>query len=502
MHDPQHAASNASGAASFRQARPVRPVRAARSRPARRLTQWVGSRGSRTHRRFRAASLPALAAVLTLFAVCAVEAGRVAAQESDQEGAAPPRFRLRAEVKTHFRSSRDVKFVDPFPFPPSFLPPGGVVFLQTPQAGSSFEVSTVNLIGEANLSPNLAGRIEVHVLDLYNRNPTSSDDRIQLHEAWLRFGRKFEALTAQPDGLTAYLLAGKAPRFSKQRVRQLESYGLWGTAVGRFEEFGVELGGTVGRHLYWRGQLANGNPVFFRDPNALAGDNGTPERVPGNVHPTFQSGFPILYDTKATDVNASGRFQAGGGLGLRFVDGAGDGADLLGWYFRRKMADEVALRGTFYSGDLDLLLGPFNLFPLPIHGSEKTEWGANAEARAGGFLLFAQYVNQKIAGLPRSGAEAELAWRAEIPGILVGETPVVRWVEPVVRVSYINNGFTAPPLFPAPSVAWNWRKYDLGMRVGILPGIDVTAEYALQDVFTRPGKIHPNEFLLTLRAAY
>jgi len=433
----------------------------------------------------------------------AATAGSAWAREETETAPAPQRFRLQVEVKTHFRSSRDVTFLDPFPFPPSFLPPGQTaVFLRTPQHGDSLEVSTVNLIGEANLAPNLKGRIEVHFLDLYNRNPTSSDDRIQLHEAWLRFGRKFEALTAQPDGLTAYALVGKAPRFSKQRVRQLESYGLWGTAVGRFEELQLELGGTLGRHAYWRSQLSNGNPLFFRDPNALAGDNGTPERVPNNVHPIFQSGFPILYDTKSNDVNFNGQFQTGGGLGVRFVGASGEGVDLLGWYFQRRMADEVALRGTFYSGDLDLLLGPFNLFPLPIHGREEEEWGINAEARALGLQLFAQYVNQKIAGLPRSGAEAELAWRAEIPGILVGETPVVRWVEPVVRASFIDNHFLAPPLFPAPSVAWDWRKYDLGVRVGIVPGVDVTSEYSLQDVRTRPGKIHPNELLLTLRAAY
>jgi hypothetical protein len=420
-----------------------------------------------------------------------------------QEEPAPKRFRLQVEVKTHFRSSRDVSFLDPFPFPPSFLPPGQThVFLRTPQHGSSFEVSTVNLIGEAHLTPNLEGRVEIHFIDLYNRNPTSSDDAVKVHQAWLRFGRKFEALTAQPDGFTAYLLAGKAPRFSKQLVRQLESYGLWGTAVGRFEELQVELGGTLGRHLYWRSQVSDGNPLFFRDPNALAGDNGTPERVPGNVHPIFQSGFPILYDAQSNDLNGSGQFQLGGGLGLRFLSAAGDGVDLLGWYFRRQLATEVTLRGTFYSGDLDLLLGPFNFFPLPIHGQEKTEWGFNAEGRAGGLRLFSQYVNQRIAGLPRAGAEAELAWRAEIPGILVGETPVVRWVEPVVRASFIDNHFKAPPQFPAPSVAWNWHKYDLGGRVGIVPGIDVTAEYTLQDVDTRSGVIHPNEVLLTLRAAY
>lgn len=440
-----------------------------------------------------------LLAAATLLAAAAAGATSLAAEDQP----APQRFRLRAEVKTHFRSSRDVSFLDPFPFPPSFLPPGQTqFFLRTPQHGSSLEVSTVNLVGEANLDPNIAGRIEVRVLDLYNRNPTSSDDRIQLHDAWVRFGRKFEPLAEQPQGATAYLLVGKALRFSSQRARQLESWGLWGTAVGRFEELQTELGGTVGSHFYWRSQLGNGNPLFFRDPNALAGDNGTPERVPGNVHPIYQSGFPILYDTKSNDLNGSGKFQVGGGLGTRWLTGDGQGVDLLGWYFRRSMSDTVDLRGTFYSGDIKLLLGPFDLFPLPIHGREKTEWGANAEARAGGLRLFAQYVNQHIAGLPRSGAEAELAWRADIPGVLVGETPVGRWVEPVVRASFIDNHFAAPPLYPAPSVAWNWRKYDLGVRAGIVPGIDLTAEYAVNDVDTRPGTIHPNEMLITLRAAY
>jgi hypothetical protein len=440
-------------------------------------------------------------ALLATVLFCA--AASAASLGAEEAAAAPQRFRLRAEVKTHFRSSRDTSFLDPFPFPPSFLPPGQTqFFMRTPQQGSSLEVSTINLIGEASLDPNITGRVEVRVLDLYNRNPTSSDDRIQLHDAWVRFGRKLESLSEQPPGATAYVQVGKALRFSSERARQLESWGLWGTAVGRFEELQAELGGTLGPHFYWRSQLSNGNPLFFRDPNALAGDNGTPERVPGNVHPIYQSGFPILYDTKSNDLNGSGKFQVGGGLGTRWARGDREGLDVLGWYFRRSMADHVDLRGTFYSGDIKLLQGPFDLFPLPIRGREKTEWGANVEARSGGWRLFAQYVNQKIAGLPRSGAEAELGWRVEIPGILVGETPVGRWVEPVVRASFINNHFVAPPLYPAPSVAWNWRKYDLGVRAGIVPGIDLTAEYALNDVNTRPGTIHPNEVLITLRAAY
>src|SRR5262249_53918783 len=113
-----------------------------------------------------------------------------------------------------------------------------------------------------------------------------------------------------------------------------------------------------------------------------------------------------------------------------------------------------------------------------------------------------QIVDQTIAGLRRSGLETEIGWRAEVPGFLLGETPVVRWVQPTVRFSMIDNHFEAPPLYPAPSVAWDWRKLDLGVRVGIIPGVDAVAEYAYNDVSTHPGKLHPNEFLLTLRAVY
>src|SRR5258708_27512814 len=247
---------------------------------------------------------------------------------------APKRFRLGGGLKANLRHSASEEVLVHFPFPPSFLAPGQTqVFERTTAQGSSVEVSNAALIGEGDFTPDISAKVEVHFLDLYNRNPTSSDDGIALREAWVRFGRKFEALELAP-ATSFYALAGKAPRFTKPRLRRLESYGLWGTAVGRFEELQVELGGSVGRNFYWRGQIANGNPLFFRDPNALAGDNGTPERTPNDVHPIFQSGFPILYDAKATDVNFSGRFQAGGGLRLRFPAAAATGAGPLARRFR------------------------------------------------------------------------------------------------------------------------------------------------------------------------
>lgn len=422
---------------------------------------------------------------------------------SDDDG--NPRFRLRGEIKVHYRDSDFVEVLDEFPFPPPFLPPGeDSVFLRTPEAGGSFELSTVTLVGELDLGANFDGRVEVHIIDLYNRNPTSLEEDVRLREAWLRFGREVEGLRPLPEGTAGHVLIGKAPRFSRQRVRRLESYGLWSTAVGRFEEIQLEAGASHGGNFYWRAAVASGNPLFFRDPNALAGDNGTPDRVPNNVVPIYQSGFPILYDSEANDVDFDGELQLGFGAGWRQVDEDGDGFDVLGWYFRRDLAPTVEIEGSFYSGDIKLLQGPFFLFPLPIRGDEKREYGVNLEGRWGDFVLYAQLVDQEIAGLPRSGVEIEAAWRHEIAGVLVGETPVLRWLQPVIRFSQIDNDFTAPREYPNPAVDWDWRKYDLGLRVGVVPGVDLTVEYSRNDVDIdlAPGESHPDEFLFTVRAGF
>jgi hypothetical protein len=407
------------------------------------------------------------------------------------------RFRLKAEIKLNFRDSTSDSFTvggTGAPFP---------IVLATVSPNASSEVSNIALIGEADLTPHILGHFQINFLDLYNRNPTSSSDRVFVREAWLRFGKKYDSVQAAPD-TSFYLEAGKFPRFSKQIVRRMESYGLWGTAVGRFEEVGAEIGGSIGPHVYWRGSTTNGNPLFMRDPNALAGDNGTPERTVGSTTPVvYQAGFPILYDTQSTDVNGSGRFQYGGGLGVRFNWGEGnrDGVDAMGWYFRRTLADRVSLHGTFYSGDLRLLGG--NPIPLPVTGNEKTEYGANLEARIGPVHIFGQYVHQDIAGLVRHGYEAEVAWRIPLPGLFAsGDSSVVNWIQPVVRVSAIEYDFAIPAGFVAPSFGWNWHKYDAGLRIGIIRGLDLTAEYARNDTRARSRVLHPDEFLMTLRAVF
>lgn len=433
-----------------------------------------------------------------LFAAMIASGWAVAAK--GEAASEPDRYRLRAEIKVNFRDTSFEEVKVKFPFPPDFIPPGETgVFERTVEQGSSIELSNVAVTGEADFTPDISGRITLHFLDLYNRNPTSSDDRIFVREAWLRIGKKYETLEALP-GSSAYLEIGKAPRFSRQLTRRLESYGLWGTAVARFEQMQVQAGGSLGKHLYWRAHGASGNPLFMRDPNALAGDNGTPERVPGNVHPVYQSGFPILYDAKASDVNFGGNFEGGAGAGVRWTAaGKRDGLDFLGWYFHRRLADRVPIRGSFYGGDLLLLEG--NGIPLPISGRNKTEYGLNAEGRLAGLHAFAQYVHQDIAGLVRAGYEVELGYRWQLNGVFaLGDTPVLYWVAPAFRYSTIDNRFPTPGSFVAPSFGWDWRKYDVGVRVGIVSGVDITAEYARHDMILKAKTLHPDEVLVTLRA--
>lgn len=421
----------------------------------------------------------------------------VSSQASPSDGVPllGPSFRLRGEIKANFRNSPDLLYR----YNSSF----GPLVMETVAPGSSFEISTVNLIAEGDLSEGIAAKVEVHVLDLYNRNPTSSDDRIALREAWIRFGRKFEALRPIP-GTALYVEAGKFPRFSKQVDRSLESYGLWGTAVGRFEEVGLEAGGTFGRHVYWRAQAVNGNPLFMRDPNALAGDNGTEERQPGSTTPSiYSSGFPILYDAKATDVNFSNRFQVGGGLGFRLVSEDGTkGLDLLAWGFRRELQNSVPIRGSYYHGDIDLLEGvpPPD---VPLDGRTKWEAGGNLGVRLGGLRLWGQYVYQDIAGLVRKGFEAEAGLRIPLNGLFAwGDSPVLNWLQPDVRYSEIHNDFVMPAGHVAPEFGWDRDKLDFGIRLGIVHGVDLTAEYARNWMKARGGWLHSDELSVTLRAAF
>lgn len=405
----------------------------------------------------------------------------------------PWTWRLRGEVRANFRDTAHELFPLRFPFDPTQIPPGqSMVFLETVEADSHFELSLASIIVDVEYRDAFAARAKVDAVDLYDRNPTSEDRKIDLDELWMRFGRRPEGLSL-PEGTSAFIQIGKAPKFERQPVRLLESYGVTSTAFNRFEDVQLLAGGTAGRNLYWRAQWSNGNPVFFRDANSLAGDNGIDLLLQPNPNPELKSGFPILYDAEVESYFfETDNMELGGGVGYRWQrEGGGAGWDALLFYYERDLADTVELEGTFYGGDLDLLDGTRG-FSLPLDGNQKEEAGARLFAQWGGFTGIGYAIRQTLAGLNRSGYELELGY--EFPTSL----GPVSFIQPALRGSYLVNHFRGLPTFPAPSVWWDWAKIDAGVRIGILENYDLTLEHAFHDL-DAPIELDVSETLLTIR---
>jgi hypothetical protein len=446
-------------------------------------------------------------AAASLFAGLLIVVGTASGSAEEPETLAQPRpSRLRVELKTHFRSSDDVAFPVNFPFPPEQLPPGqDRAMLETVEAGDHFEASALTLEWSGDWRPWLATNLKIDLRDLHDRNPTSTDEEWDIDEAWIRFGREAEpAVLAERSG--AYLKLGKLPAFERQDDRHLESYGLAATAFNRMEDIGAEIGLDLGRHLFLKSSFTHGNPVFLRDPGALAGDNGTPVFMTPFPDPELKNGVPIPYDADvAIDEADFENPELGVGLGLRFADELGTrGIELFAFTRERDLAPTVELDGTFYGGDLDLLRGPFDLFPFPITHDGKEERGANLWIYAAGFSLFGQYVDQDLAGLDRTGAELELAWRFDLPLVAAaGGRQLFPSIAPAVRYSELDPEFSAPPVTPSPSFAWNWVKVDAGLRFGLLGRTDLTLEYTTNTVTLASGaEVDFDEVLATLRLRY
>jgi hypothetical protein len=230
-------------------------------------------------------------------AVLALAPAGVRAQDAtaaDHEHGAGEGFsvHLSGELKANARWSEDDRFPLAFPFPPDFVPVGEPnVALQTVSPGGSFEVSKALVHVDVEMPRSITAHLKVGFIDLYDRNPTSTDQTVNVEEAWIGFGKKRASLEPLP-GTSFFVLAGKAPKFERQPLRRLESYGLVSTSFNRFNDLQLQLGGSVGSHFYLLGQVSDGNPIFMRDPNVLAGDNGTdPPPLPD---PRLHSGFPIL----------------------------------------------------------------------------------------------------------------------------------------------------------------------------------------------------------------
>jgi hypothetical protein len=406
----------------------------------------------------------------------------------------PEGFRFGGEIKAGFRWSQAQSS--------SIFGANNQVsgFMRTPDPGKSFEIQHLAISGEGAITSGVFAKFEVRFLDTYNRNPTSTDETVFVRQAFVRMGDKPELLS-DAQGSRFYALFGMAPRFSKQTTRRLETYGLLGTAVGRFEQPQLEIGAPLGRHFYARAMLGAGNPLFLRDTNVLAGDNLS--EAAANPKTTYGFGFPIIYDAKVSEINTGSGLERGFGLGGRVGGGEKPAADVLLWYFGRRLAPTARFRGTDYPGELALLRGAG--FPIPTTGDQRHEWGVNVQAKARGLRLFAQWIEQDLAGAKRYGIEAEAAWIFNLPGLfLVGESPFGNWIQPTFRYSWIENKFETPLPFPRLSVRWPWKKYDFGLRFGLVRNVDLTAEYTFHSVFrtaTLPN-LPMKEFVVTLRTGF
>lgn len=407
------------------------------------------------------------------------------------------------EIRGRWRSSDDALFEVRFPFSPDMIPAGqNGVFLRTVDPGDAAEVTAVTLQLEHEWS-RLAFGLKVDTVDLDDRNPTSSANEVDIDELWLRVGAEPEP-AALPERPGFYLKLGKFPGFERQDDRHLESYGLSTTAFNRLEDVGVEVGVDLGRHLYVKASYTQGNPLFMRDPNALAGDNGTPAFTLPNPRPELNSGIVIPYDADVHEVDFE-HPELAAGAGARFADLTGSrGIEILAWKTERDLADSVEIDGSFYGGDLDLLRGPLNAFSFPLTSDRKREVGVDLWLYWEGFSLFAQVVDQDLGGLERSAFEAELAWRFDNPPFWsAGDRQILPSWAPAVRYSRLDPEFAAPALTPTPSFAWDWEKWDYGLRLELVGRSDLTVEYSANTFTLASGtEVDLDELLATLRVRF
>jgi hypothetical protein len=430
--------------------------------------------------------LPLAAAV---DAVAAAPPASVASGEPRQDPSSPKRFKIGIELDANFRHSEDTRFG---------YGPGYQAAQQTVDPGSHEEVSSVALLADYDPSPLWHAHLRFNGVNLYYRNPTSTDHPYDLAEIWVRLGRE-TATAAVPERPGFYLKLGKFARPERQQDRHLQSYGLVGTAFDLFEDAGIEAGGDLGRHFFAKLAVSQGNPLFIRDPNALAGD--TPDRLLRHGGAPLDGGFTILYDTHVERLDFA-HPEAAAYLGWRIADEAGaNRLQLMAFGRRRTLAAAVDLPGSPLDGDL-ATLRPLGAPILPLRGNGKQEVGAGLWIyQASGLALFAEVVDQLVAGLGRTGVETEAAWQIELPlAFAAGGRQLFPQLAPAVRYSKLHNRFYNRPPTPEPSLAWDWEKLDGGVRLGIWGGIDLTVEYAYNRIFLSSGQtIHENELLGTLR---
>lgn len=397
---------------------------------------------------------------------------------------------FKAEIKANYRDSEAVEFPTGFPFGPGNA---NNKTIGTVDPGEHFEVSLVSLFLNWQISENWKLITKVDGIDLYDRNPTSSDYKVSLDRAILRYGNR-HTQGELPDNTDGYFQVGKFGKFERQEDRHLESYGLAATAFNFLEDSGIEMGVDFASGLYAKVSYTTGNPLFLRDPNALAGDNGA------GPDAEYATGIVVLYDAEIETLDLSEHPETGLALGYRWVsDDGGNRINLMAFNYERELAERDEVHGSSWGADLAGLdlSGLVDGVSLPITGNEKSESGVNFWWYGEKSSLFAQYVEQDNAGLERSG------WEVEFAHVFSGIDSInLQRIVPVIRYSELNIEHGGHPQFRSPGIFWDWTKTDIGINFEFKGNIKLTLEYADLD-FVRGGKTeNNNETRITLSWKY
>ena len=387
-------------------------------------------------------------------------------------------FRFGLEARANYRDSEENRFPVPFPFDAPMLPVGQMKgFEETVDAGSHVEISNVALLATAGWRDLFTAHGKLDLIDLYDRNPTSTGERsTSTRPGSASAASPSPALLAPRSGV--YLKIGKIPKFERQDDRHLESYGLVSTAFNRFEDDRRRAGPRPRPAL------------LSARPRATARQSGLPARSQRAGRRQRHPGAPAAGRTRTRRSRAASsssttpevedfdaRRQAGDGRRGGLAPGGRGGAQRsrrarLG--NRRKLARR-RWRSTAPSTAATSTSSTRRLRTAPaifaVTDDDKREAGGNVWLYLGGFSFFGQYVDQKLAGLPRTGIEGEVAWRFDLPLVwAVRGRQLFPSIAPAVRYSKLDNSFRSPSQTPSPSFAWDWEKIDAGLRLGIFTG--------------------------------
>ena len=199
---------------------------------------------------------------------------------------------------------------------------------------------------------------KVDLIDLYDRNPTSTGQKVDVDEAWVRFGREPEPATLAPG-------SGSTQARQDRQVRAAE------------RPPPPELRPGLDRLQPLRGdrRRAGGppRPAFLRQGRGArpATRSSCATRTPwpattarralphADPDPELNSGIDILYNAQFANFNVDGKLETGGGSAGAWPTRRGATASTCSpGVTSASWPTGCAIHGTFYGGDLDILNGP------------------------------------------------------------------------------------------------------------------------------------------------